>query len=70
MTNMCVSFPVLPNWPKSMRLNFDRDLVKQLTDQRTDKSRHLDELTHEPVIWSCVTGQGLSCFDSYQLTIL
>ena len=34
------------------------------------KSRHLDELTHIPAIWSCDTGQWLSCFDSCQLTIL
>ena len=31
---------------------------------------YLDELTHEPAIWSCDTGQWLSCFDSCQLTIL
>ena len=36
----------------------------------TNKSRHLDELTHEPSIWSCDTGQWLSCFDSCQSTIL
>ena len=59
-----ISFPVLPNWLESMRLNIDRDLVKQLT------GRHLDELAHEPEIWSCDTGQWLFCFDSYQLTIL
>ena len=35
-----------------------------------DKSRHLDELTHEPAIWSRDTGQCISCFDSCQLTIL
>ena len=29
-----------------------------------------DELTYEPAIWSCDTGQWLSCFDSCQLTIL
>ena len=27
-------------------------------------------MTHEPAIWSCDTGQWLSCFDSCQLTIL
>ena len=45
-----------------MRLNFDRDLVKQLTGQRTasKKTRHVDESTHEPTIWSCDTGQWLS----------
>ena len=33
---ICVnSFPVLPNWLESMRLNIVRDLVKQLTGQRT-----------------------------------
>ena len=54
-----------------MRLNIDRDLVKQLVSgQLPNKSRHLDELTHEPSIWQCDTGQWLSCFDSYQLTIL
>ena len=46
-----------------MRLNIDRDLVKQLP-------HHLDELTHEPAIWSCDTGQWLSSFESCQLTIL
>ena len=30
-----ISFPVLPNWLESMRLNIVRDLVKQLTGQRT-----------------------------------
>ena len=55
----------------SMRLNIDRDLVKQLVSvQLPNKSRHLDELTHEPAIWSCDTGHWLSCFDSCQLTIL
>ena len=54
-----------------MRLNIDRDLVKQIVSgQVPDKSRHLDELTHELVILSCDTGQWLSCFDSCQLTIL
>ena len=54
-----------------MRLNIDRDLVKQLVSgQLPNKSRHLDELTHEPAIWSWDTGQWLSCFDSCQLTIL
>ena len=45
-----------------MRLNFDRDLVKQLTGQRTasKKTRHVEESTHEPTIWSCDTGQWLS----------
>ena len=38
--------------------------------QLPNKSRHLNELTHEPVIWSCDTGQWLSCFDSCQLTKL
>ena len=32
-----------------MRLNIDRDLVKQLTGQG---ARHLDELSDEPAIWS------------------
>ena len=54
-----------------MRLNIDCDLVKQLVSgQLPNKSRHLDELTHEPSIWQCDTGQWLSCFDSCQLTIL
>ena len=48
---------------ESMRLKIVRDLVKQLTG-------HLNELTHEPTIWSWDTGQWLSCFDSCQLTIL
>ena len=54
-----------------MRLNIDRDVVKQLVSrQLPNKSRHLNELTHEPTIWSWDTGQWLSCFDSCQLTIL
>ena len=54
-----------------MRLNIDCELVKQLVSgQLSNKSRHLDELTHEPPIWQCDTGQWLSCFDSCQLTIL
>ena len=54
-----------------MRLNIDRDQVKQLVSgQLPNKSRHLYELTHEPSIWQCDTGQWLSCFDSCQLTIL
>ena len=54
-----------------MRLNIDRDLVKQLVSgQLPNKSRHLDELTHEPSIWQCDTGQWLSGLDSCQLTIL
>ena len=66
-----VSFPVLSNQVESMRMNIDRDLVKQLVSgQLPNKSRHLDELTHEPAIWSCDTGQWLSCFDSCQLIIL
>ena len=41
-----------------MRLNIDHDLVKQLVSgQLPNKSCHLDELTHEPAIWSCDTGQ-------------
>ena len=54
-----------------MRLNIDRDLVKQMVSgQLPNKSRHLDELTYELTIWSCDTGQWLSCFDSCQLTKL
>ena len=54
-----------------MRLTIDRDLVKQLVSgQLPNKSRHLDELTHEPSIWQYDTGQWLACFDSCQLTIL
>ena len=34
------------------------------------KKRHLNDLTHEPAISSCDTGQWLSCFDICQLTIL
>ena len=66
---ICVhcQFPVLSNLLESMRLNIDRDLV---SGQLPNKSRHLDELTHIPAIWSCDTGQWLSCFDSCQLTIL
>ena len=41
-----------------MRLNIDHDLVKQLVSgQLPNKSCHLDELIHEPAIWSCDTGQ-------------
>ena len=44
-----------------MRLNIDRDVLKQLVSgQLPNKSRHLDELTHEPSIWQCDTGQWLS----------
>ena len=68
---ICVhcQFPVLSNLLESMRLiaNIDRDLV---SGQLPNKSRHLGELTHIPAIWSCDTGQWLSCFDSCQLTIL
>ena len=54
-----------------MRLNIDCDLVKQLVSgQLPNKSRHLDELTHELSIWQCDIGQWLSCFDSCQMTIL
>ena len=54
-----------------MRLNIDRYLVKQLVSgQLPNKSCHPDELTHEPAVWSCDTGQWLSCFDGCQLTIL
>ena len=54
-----------------MRLNIDCDLVKQLVSgQLPNKSLHLNELTREPAICSCDTGQWLSCFDSCQLTIL
>ena len=53
-----------------MRLNIDRDLVKQLVSgQLPNKSRHLDELTHEPSIWQCDTGQWLSCFDSCKIQL-
>ena len=53
-----------------MRLNIDRNLVKQLVSgQLPNKSRHLDELTHEPSIWQCDTGQCLSCFDSCQFVL-
>ena len=56
---------------ESTRLNIDCELVKQLiSGQLPSKSRHLDELTHEPPIWQWDTGQWLSCFDSCQLTIL
>ena len=63
----------IPNWLESMRLNIVRDLGKQLTivsGHHPNKSRHLNDLTHEPAIWSWDTGQWLSCFDSCQLTIL
>ena len=54
-----------------MRLNIDCEVVKQLASgQLPNKSRRLDEWTHEPSIWQCDTGQWLSCFDSCQLTIL
>ena len=56
---------------ESTRLNIDCELVKQLVSgQLPNKSRHLNELTHEPAIWSWDTGQWLSCLDSCQLTIL
>ena len=46
-----ISFPVLSNQLEVMRLNIDRDLEKQLVSgQLPNKSRHLDELTHEPSI--------------------
>ena len=65
-----ISFSVLSNKLESMRLNIDCDLVKQLVSgQLPNKSRHLDELTHEPAIWSCKTGQWISCLDNRQLTI-
>ena len=46
-----------------MRLNIVGDQVKQWTGQRQlpNKSRHLDELTHEPAISPRDTGQWLSC---------
>ena len=65
-----ISFPVLSNKLESMRLSIDRDLVQLVSGQLPNISRHLDELTHEPSIWQCDTGQWLSCFDSCQLTIL
>ena len=66
-----ISFSVLSNKLESMKLNIDRDLVKQLVSgHRPNKSRHLDELTHKPSIWQCDTGQWLSCFDSCQSIIL
>ena len=34
------------------------------------KTCQVDELTHDPAIWSWDTGQWLSCFNSCQLTIL
>ena len=53
-----------------MRLNIDRDLVKQLVSgQLPNKSRHLDELTLEPSIWQCDTGQWLSCFASCHIQL-
>ena len=64
-----ISFPVFSN-KLEMRLNIDRDLVKQLVSgQLLNISRHLDELTHEPSIWQCDTGQWLSCFDSCQIQL-
>ena len=48
-----------------MRLNIDRSRW-----QLPNKSRHLNELTHEPAIRSWDTSHWLSCFDSCQLTIL
>ena len=30
-----ISFPVLQNWPESVGLNIDRNLVNQLTGQQT-----------------------------------
>ena len=52
----------IEHWSRSSKTNGQRPLPY--------KSRHLDELTHEPAIWSCDTGQWLSCFDSCQLTML
>ena len=73
MSNGCVhyQFSCALKLARKYELNIDCDLVKQLVSgQLPKKSRHLDELTHEPSIWQCGTGQWLSCFDSCQLTIL
>ena len=53
----------IEHWSRSSKaINWSADSFQ--------KTRHVDELTHEPAIWSCDTGQWLSCFDSCQLTIL
>ena len=74
MSNMCSLsvFLCFQTSYKVMRLNIDRDLVKQLTGQRTafkknTSRRWVDTWARDMVIWS---GQWLSCFDSCQLTIL
>ena len=51
---------------ESMRLN----IYCSRFSKTINKSRHLNELTHEHTIWSWDTGQWLTCFDSCQLTIL
>ena len=54
----------IEHWSRSSKaINWSADSFKK-------KTRHLDEMTHEPTIWSCDTGQWLSCFDRCQLTIL
>ena len=67
----CTTVPRLLSMIVARKYDIEH-LVKQLTGQRTalKKLRHLNELTDEPAIWSCDTGQWLSCFDSCQLTIL
>ena len=53
----------IEHWSRSSKaINWSADSFQ--------KTRHVDELTHEPAIWSCDTSQWLSCFDSCQLTIL
>ena len=73
MSNGCVHYQLscALNLARKYEIEYDCELVKQLVSgQLPNKSRHLDELTHEPPIWQCDTGQWLSCFDSCQLTIL
>ena len=63
-------FSGVVNLARKYEIEYDCELVKQLVSgQLPNNSRHLDELTHEPPILQCDTGQWLFCFDSCQLTI-
>ena len=56
---------------KNTRATRTRDLSprssKSVTGHLPNKSHHLDELTHEPTIWSCDACQWLSHFDSLSI---
>ena len=63
MSNGCVHYQLscALNLARKYEIEYDCELVKQLVSgQLPNKSRHLDELTHEPSIWQCDTGQWLS----------